>query len=132
MARRGSRKARIEKREAYADRKKAVQPAPSTPARRKSPPKLEKQSRGTFDVTRANKAIARELPQIIKQPDRNNYAKAAIDPAPQGQRIEEAARAPKPVPVAETNLTVGPRLCKAKPSNTKGNGSSRSFVPWCK
>jgi len=101
-------------------------------------PERRTPGRDTFAVAAANKQAAEELPGVL-------YAKPKrVNKDPQKANQTPAISSPPvstPAPPRPTNRMVSPteardqrlatKTCKAKPRSSKGNGSSRPFVPWC-
>ena len=93
----------------------------------------------TFQVARANRLAEIELPTLLgKGVTQKAYANPGIQaPVMQTFETEQA----KPVEKKEKAVTryaekktvfEEKRLCKARPTKTKGDGNSRPWVNWCK
>lgn len=95
--------------------------------------------RGTFTAKNARDRIARELPQIIKQPGVYNGPKPVLKtPEPVSRMGLEKPVAKRPEkdktqkPVQTELKLEQDKKCKPQPSRNRGDGNSRRFVPWCK
>lgn len=101
--------------------------------------------RGTFEVSWANQLANIELPTLLGKgvsnkayanpgiPTRVNKAEVAVK-LHQTVQAKPAPKKTKPVQrYAEQKAVFDEkRQCKARPTNTQGNGNSRPWVSWCK
>lgn len=89
-------------------------------------------------IAETRRTVRRELDGLLYQPraERSRDSRAGARPI---TGVQEPKR-PKPEKVKpqkqeaqkETLRLDENKQCKAKPKRNKGDGSSRSFVPWCK
>lgn len=82
----------------------------------------------------AQRRAAAELPGVLKQPSVTNMPRRSYalesEPLPE----QQAGRKPTADDLAGSRYGLDMRqasTCKQKPTNTKGKGGSRPFVPWC-
>lgn len=108
--------------------------------------------RNVYKVAQVKEDVARQLPGVFYKPRVKEAAKtsaprkALTDPGDYRDRgpTQEAPVSTVNQAPERPNRALGVsnpeaarrdeqlRGCKAKPSKTAGNGSSRPFVPWCK
>lgn len=121
-------------------RRKAREPELIDTGRASSPPTVREPSRSTMRVARANRQLAMELPDTIRQrtepPIRTaRPARAVLDAGapvrPDTAPAHKLRRRPEPKPEAPLSMRTERAVCKARPTATKGSGASRPFVPWC-
>lgn len=108
------------------------------PRREYTSPERRTPGRDTFAVAAANVQAAKELPGILyAKPSRGQKApeKATLTPAatplPVSTPVPPRKAPIKADPTRDRDQRLATKTCKAKPRSSKGNGSSRPFVPWC-
>lgn len=95
--------------------------------------------RGTFDVARVVREVRRTNPGLLYTSPSEKKRLAAESTktvsAPKAKPVKAALsrKVEKQEKPKEKKLELSQkRACKARPSRTAGNGSSRKFIPYCK
>lgn len=122
-------------------------PQASAPRRERIPAPAQgvetaRPNRGTFAVKRAQNVLAQALPDLVTVKTRKGRdpllpAKPRVQTPPISVSATSRDSKPRkpsgslPQPNKPLSLDPLPSTCKARPTSTTGDGSSRAFVPWC-
>lgn len=95
--------------------------------------------RSAVRVAGALRAAASQMPDIVSPPTRQRVrlAPPLASPAPVRAKAAQVVRAAtqakpeRPTALETAPVIDAPRKCKARPTQNKGNGGSKSYVPWC-
>lgn len=114
--------------------------APADSSRPRRDPPRENMPRGTFRVAQNLRTLADSMPNLLTDKAVRSAKAHTVQTSPVRSPVAKVSAVATQKPDQRPANRAEPdaankrpdRTCKRRPSSTKGNGSGRPFVPWCK